>query len=101
MIAGLSPSEYSLLSQIVLDPLRQAGCTIWVFGSRARGTQHPFSDIDLLYELPVGKTLPDGYVSKIKENIENSRLNYKVDLVNVSNLADSYRTSVFNDRKLL
>lgn len=95
---GLSDNEWDLLSKTVIQPLKNQGCQVWIFGSRARGVQKEFSDIDLLFELPPGSSLPSGFLSNIKEQIEESRLSYKVDLVEWSHLATSYRASVLTDR---
>lgn len=97
MISGMTSEEYSILSQNVIEPLKSWGCRVWIFGSRARGTQQKFSDVDLLYSSP--KTpFPSGYLSKIAEDIEESRLPYKVDLVHEDQIASSYRDGIIKDR---
>lgn len=95
---GLSSLEYQLLHDLALEPLRKAGARIWIFGSRARGDQKPFSDIDILIELGSDSHLPPGLLSQIKEAVEESRLPYKVDFVNITDLAESYRQGVLQDR---
>ncbi len=101
MTFGLSPNDWALLNQHVLEPFKKMGLIVWVFGSRARGEQQKFSDIDLLYKIPSGKTLPIGAISHIKEAVENSNITIKVDIVAEEDLAESYRASVLKDRILV
>lgn len=99
---GLSDQQYEILNQLVIQPLKQRQATVYVFGSRAREKFHPFSDIDLLYiEDSSHPKISDADLSKIKEDVENSNLVIKVDLVNEVELADSYRDTAMKDRKLL
>jgi predicted nucleotidyltransferase len=99
MTYGLSESDFQIFRQVVIDPLHRAGARIWIFGSRARGDQRPFSDIDLLYSFPVDRPPSPGFITSIAEAAENSRLSVKVDLVAENALAPSYRDGVIRDRK--
>lgn len=91
---GLSESQFDLLTQLAIQPVKEAGGRIWIFGSRARGDHQPFSDIDLLLELPASAKI----VGKITEALEESRLPFKVDLVLIDELAESYREGVLKER---
>lgn len=93
---GLRPKDRALLSQLCIQPLKNAGARVWVFGSRARGDHVTYSDIDVLYEIPW--PLSSALLSQIQEDLEESRLPIKVDLVDIKNLAVSYREGVFKDR---
>ena len=99
MIHGLNSQEVALLTTLVIEPLKDLGCEVWVFGSRARGDQKNFSDIDLLFSSP--KPIKAAHLFEIKDAIIESDLPYKVDLVNESDTAESYRESVLRDRKKL
>jgi predicted nucleotidyltransferase len=98
---GLEDSQYHLLNEIIIQPLVKKGATIWIFGSRARGDQKPFSDVDLLFEMPDNKSLNTGFLFEIKSQLEDSNFKYKLDLVNITELAESYKPSVFADRVLI
>ncbi len=95
---GLTQSEIELLRSLALDPLKRQGARVWLFGSRARGDYKPFSDIDLLYEVPEGVLLPAGVLGRIEEELEDSNLPYKVDIVNLDEIASSYRDGILADR---
>jgi predicted nucleotidyltransferase len=94
---GLSEADFAILEKVAIQPLKAHGCRVWIFGSRARGNFKPFSDIDLLYE-ESSHPLPAGLRGQILENLEESRLNFKVDLVNSSEAAKSYLPGILKDR---
>lgn len=95
---GLTEDEFSLLSHLVIEPLKDTGCSVWIFGSRASGRNHQYSDIDLLYSPPPERPIPSGFISNLLESIEDSRLSYKVDLVSDGDLASSYRANVEKEK---
>lgn len=101
MIFGLSDKEFDLLNEIVITPLKNNGAQVWIFGSRARGDHHRYSDIDILYKLKQGLKLPSGFIYDLKTQIEEARIPYKVDLVNDADFAETYRSSLDRDRKAL
>lgn len=95
---GLKDSEFKILTNLAILPLKNNGAqTVWIFGSRARGDQKPFSDIDILYSLSKDKKLPEGLLFKIRDSLEESRLPFKV-IVSDSELAESYREHVNKDK---
>lgn len=89
---GMSTEQFEVLDQLVIRPLKAQGATVFIFGSRATGRHHPYSDVDLLYK--ADSNLPSGFISSLKEKIEESSFPFAVDLVNSSELAQSYRQSV-------
>ena len=93
---GLSADNWSLIEKLLILPLKEKGARIWVFGSRATNKHRPFSDIDILYE--ANDLLPIGFISQIKENLEESRLPIKADLVDLSQLAETYKDRVMSER---
>jgi predicted nucleotidyltransferase len=98
MIFGLTEFEYQTLHSLLIGPLLKQNAKVWIFGSRARGDHKRFSDIDVLFELASGAPLPPGWLATVLESLEESSLPYKVDVVNWSELAESYRESVLRDR---
>lgn len=95
---GLSESHFAILNEKLIVPLKQKGASLWVFGSRARGDYKPFSDIDILFSIKEQSSLTDGELFLIKEDLIESNLPIKVDLVNEKELAKSYRDNVIRDR---
>lgn len=99
---GLSDKHWKILNELVLQPLKKDQVRIWIFGSRARGDHQKYSDIDLLYEFPSdsydNQNLYLKKISKIKEDIEESTFPIKVDLVDIHELASSYKDSIFSEK---
>ncbi len=91
---GLATRNWELIKAIALIPLEAAGCEVWAFGSRARNDHKEFSDLDLLVIGMPSTTL----LNRIREQLEESSVPIKVDLVADSELAQAYRASVYQDR---
>jgi predicted nucleotidyltransferase len=68
-----------------------------VFGSRSRGDYSEFSDLDILIESLSDPTL----LSAISEELEESSLLFRIDLVREPDLAETYRDGVFKERVAL
>ena len=91
---GIEQPHWELVTRLLLQPVREAGGRVWIFGSRARGDYQQFSDLDVLVGGPVTPAL----ISSIGEQLEESTLPIRVDLVLEPNLADAYRPGVLNER---
>ena len=76
------------LKDIVLAELRDESVEILLFGSRARGDGHAGSDVDI--GLIPRRKLNPLKVSVLKEKIEESRVPYKVDIVNLSEVSKEF-----------
>jgi len=65
---------------------------IYLFGSRARGTEKPTSDIDLALK---GEKQIDFYVlGEIKEVLLATDIPYKIDIVDVNNVSEELRAVI-------
>lgn len=95
---GLTPEQFQILDQLVIQPLKKQGCQVYIFGSRTTSKFHSHSDVDVLFSVPPTSKLASGLLSQIHEDIEESRFPFKVDLVNEKELAASYRHSVLSSR---
>jgi predicted nucleotidyltransferase len=90
---GFSEQQWQIVLALLVRPLEKERCSVGIFGSRARGDHRPFSDLDVLVKgQPKSATL-----SRIREELEESRLSVTVDIVLDHNLADSYRAGVMTD----
>jgi predicted nucleotidyltransferase len=98
---GLNDEQISFLNHKLIFPLQKLGFKVWIFGSRVKNKNHPFSDIDLLLDLPDDSKNYSELkfrVSEILENFQNSNFPFKVDLVYKNNLAESYQESIENEK---
>ena len=98
---GLSNEQFQILNQIVVSPLKSHGATVWIFGSRARGDHKPFSDVDIMYDTKDSTQFPKGFISHLREEIQESRLPFKVDLVDLNEMAESYKSGALAERVLV
>lgn len=94
---GLTSDQFKMVEEIVVRPLQRLNVRVYVFGSRARGKHHQFSDLDILIQTTQNSLITVEVISSIKEQAEESTLPFKIDLVNEQSLAESYRASVAKD----
>lgn len=96
---GIKEDQWEMIDQLLVQPVKKQGGRIWIFGSRARGDYRTFSDLDVLVnsDLP----FPAGFLSKIKQDLEESRITIKVDLVEFEDLAETYKENILRDRILI
>jgi predicted nucleotidyltransferase len=94
---GLNEHEYQFISNNFVIPFQRRGAVIWCFGSRARGDHHQHSDVDLLVSGPESLRVELG---NYREIFEKSNFPYKVDIVFESDVAQSYRASILQERRL-
>lgn len=90
-----------MLTQQIKDQIKNTAlkylgkdCRLFIFGSRAEGKNRKFSDIDLGIW---GKTkIPGHLIVKVQEELENSRLPYKVDVVDFSKVSQDFKKIALN-----
>ena len=81
--------------RIVLDGLHGCPVCVYLFGSRARGEGGKHSDIDVAV-LPLSP-LPVGTLSAVRAALEESRIPFMVDLVDLSTTDASFRERVLRE----
>ena len=84
--------ELDHVRRIVLRGLCGRRARVYLFGSRARGNEMRWSDVDVAVE-PL-EPLPEGLLSDIREALEESRVVYAVDLVDLSTAGAAFRRQV-------
>jgi predicted nucleotidyltransferase len=77
---------------IVRAGLRGTGAAIFLFGSWARGQAHRGSDVDVAVLSPT--PLKPGQLAEIREELEQSTVPYDVDLIDLADTDDAFRTRV-------
>lgn len=84
------------IKEKVTPILKQAGVIrSSIFGSYVRGEQKEESDIDILVDLPRGKTLID--LVGLKEDLEGT-LNKNVDIVTYNSIHPLLKTSILENQ---
>ena len=80
------------VKRIVLRGLGSRAVRVYLFGSRASGTEHRFSDIDVAV-LPL-EPIPQRTWLELQERLEQSSVPYPVDLVNLEDAPAELRNRV-------
>ena len=91
MVEGTS-RHLKAVRRLLLNRLQRYNVKIYLFGSMARGDARRASDIDVAI-LPIDR-LPDSALSEIREELENSRIPYRVELVDLSKASDRFSSHV-------
>ena len=87
------PDYLAEVRRLVLEGLRGHSARVYyLYGSQARGQSTRASDIDVAV-LPLSE-LPIGLLATIRENLEESTVPYRVDLVDLTKTDPSFRTRV-------
>ena len=94
---GLTDTQLSMLQKLLIAPLKNQKAKVYIFGSRARGKHHHFSDLDVLYIPDPKSNISKYFISEIREILENSNLPIKIDLVLLDDLAESYKKQVLEE----
>jgi predicted nucleotidyltransferase len=82
----------NMVRQILLQRLSPYNAKLLLFGSMARGDFWRASDIDVAV-LP-DKKLPVGLLSELREQLEDSNIPYRVELVDLSTVSKNFAKRV-------
>jgi predicted nucleotidyltransferase len=82
----------AIISALVPD------ATIYLFGSRARGTQSKWSDIDIA--LDNGHPISRFVLGEIMSIFEASNILYKIQVLDINSVNDAMKTSILKERVL-
>lgn len=94
-----TPLPLSAAHWAILDPILQRHIgdrEIWAFGSRVSGAARPYSDLDLAI---IGDTpLPFTTLAALKEDLSDSDLPWKVDIVDWAATAPWFRDVIRSNK---
>lgn len=98
----ITADEYNIINKILNDYLISVAdnCTVYVFGSRAKNTARINSDLDLALELPDNNKISSNTIIDLKEAFDNSSLPYRVDIIDLNSVSDTFRELVNQDKKI-
>jgi predicted nucleotidyltransferase len=71
---------------------------IYLFGSRARGTQSQWSDIDIA--LDAGHPISRLVIGEVMSMLEASNILFKIQIVDTNSVNEAMRASILRDRVL-
>jgi uncharacterized protein len=90
----LPPGDLAILLNVLRTHL-PPGTSIWVFGSRATGAARRYSDLDLA--LLGDQRLDLDMLGQLKEELSQSDLTIKVDLVDLQAIDPAFRRMIEGD----
>jgi predicted nucleotidyltransferase len=94
---NLTKEQRSTIVQILLTHVPE--CEVRVFGSRLTGKSKSYSDLDLAV---VGKEkIPRQKMIKLKEALQNSKLPFRVDLLDWHRISDNFKKIIQNNYQVL
>ena len=82
---------------IVRNILKKYPYTFYAFGSRVKGTQKTFSDLDLCFMEPISSVI----LAHIREDFEESNLPFTVDLVDWNMCDEIFKSYIQSDLELI
>ena len=83
------------LRKSIIDFFRHDRVKIVLFGSRARGDNSVFSDVDIGV-IPAGE-LNRRRITLLQEKIEELNIPYKVEIVNLSEVSDEFKQEALKE----
>ncbi|MFP5207155.1 MAG: nucleotidyltransferase family protein [Acidobacteriota bacterium] len=87
---AIKPHQWEELSHLLQTHL--PGRSVWAFGSRATGKRvRRFSDLDLAVG---GEELPLELLDTLREALDESRLPFKVDIVDLATITPEFRARI-------
>jgi predicted nucleotidyltransferase len=91
----IDPRHLENVRRIVLEGLGDRPAKLFLFGSHARGDARSGSDIDVAV-LPV-EPVPASVLARIREALEESRVPYQVDLVDLARAEEDFVKSALRE----
>ena len=92
---SISSNALEEAKKIILQGLKGYRVKVLLFGSRATGQASRTSDIDVAV-FP-REPLPPGVLSTIRQELEDSKIPYSVDLVDMSQLGSAWLENIQRD----
>ena len=91
----IRPQDREIVRNILLAVLPPENRRIFVFGSRARGTQKRAADLDLAIDL--GRPVSTKEEFELKDQFEESDLPYRVDVIDLNTISQHFRELIQPD----
>ena len=87
----ITPEDYKILAHI----FQTLSCEVFIFGSRIKGNQQKFSDLDLCLKAKNPIELID--IAILKEALSDSDLPFTVDVIDYKSLSEGFKKIIDNE----
>jgi predicted nucleotidyltransferase len=78
--------------KLILKYLESYSVCVYLYGSRAKGTDRKTSDVDIAI-LPV-KPIPEYLLAELRERLEESNIPYEVEIIDLSKVSNEFRQAI-------
>ena len=95
---GLEERHLNFIKETLKKYIPAPEAKFYIFGSRAKGKYREYSDVDIAID---SLDLTASLKSKLELEFENSTFPYKVDIVDLNNIKDSFKNLIQDDLVLL
>ena len=68
----------------------------YIFGSRSSGKHHQYSDVDIAID-DHGLKIDPALIVKVSSYFENSTFPYEVDIIDLNNISDNFKSIILDD----
>ena len=89
------------IKKIIFSHIDSSLYTAFIFGSRATGTERKGSDIDIGIESIQNKPIKADIFYKIEQDLEDSDIPYRIDLVDFNTVSDDFKNYAKNNLIIL
>ena len=96
-LIDIRPDHWEIVRSILARHVPQYA--VWAFGSRAKWTTKPYSDLDLA--VITSEALPLELSASLKDDFSESDLPWRVDVVDWATTSESFRRVIERDRVLV
>ena len=97
---GLEDRHLDFVLSVLKRNISDVDAKFYIFGSRVKGTNKKYSDIDIAVDLN-GKKLDVSILGKILIEFQESTLPYEVDVVDLNSINENFRNLIKKDLVLL
>lgn len=97
---GLEDRHLDFVLSVLKRNISDVDAKFYIFGSRAKGTNKKYSDIDIAVDLN-GKKLDVSILGKILIEFQDSTLPFEVDVVDLNSVDEDFRNLIKKDLVLL
>ena len=97
---GLDDRHLDFVLSVLKRNISDVDAKFYIFGSRVKGTNKKYSDIDIAIDLN-GKKLDVSILGKILIEFQDSTLPFEVDVVDLNSIDEDFRNLIKKDLVLL
>ena len=94
---SLTENEIQIIKDILKKHIKYG--KVYLFGSRVKGTNKKFSDIDIVIDINAKLSLNE--MSRIKDDFEESDLIYIADIIDYNAVDNSFKSIIDNEKVLI